>query len=110
LTKIKRGVVGEGKAFATKKEVYYALEFRHIAYQALIKVKIDGAWIETTAGRIIFSDALGSGIAFQNQTFGEKELRTLIEDVYVEHGASKLVQSTLVLIIHLFHFNISILN
>lgn len=92
LTKPKTGALGEGKSFLNKKEIYYALEFNYIHYQALIKFKLDGEWIETTAGRVIFSDALPSGVGFQNRTFGEKELRTLIENVYVEHGASKLVK------------------
>lgn len=92
LTKIKKGSKGEGKIFLSNKYVHYALDNNFIEYQTLIKVKINNEWMETTAGRIIFSEALPSGIAFQNKTFGEKELRTLISDVYVDFGTSVLVK------------------
>lgn len=92
LTKNRPGAKGEGKKFASKKEVMYALETKHIDYQALIKLKMDGEWIETTPGRILFSDALPEQVPFQNYTFGENELRKLIGDVYQEYGASVLVK------------------
>ena len=92
LTKVRSGARGEGKKFSSTREVSFALEHGFVDYQALITVRIDGALIETTAGRIIFSEALPKEVAFQNKTFGDPELRELISSVYAEHGASVVVK------------------
>ena len=71
---------------------FFALEAGYIEYQSLVKVKIHGEFIETTPGRIIFSQAIPKKVGFQNKTFGEKELQRLISDVLIFHGADVLVQ------------------
>ncbi len=92
LTGARKGARGEGKRFSSIQDVQFAVENDYIEYQALIKVRIDGKFIETTAGRITFSSALPDRIPFQNKTFGEKELRDLISFVYNEFETAVLVE------------------
>ncbi len=92
LTSIKKGSKGEGRYFSSVKEVYYALETGYLEYQALIKIKIDGQIIETTPGRILFSQSIPKIIGFQNRTFDDTSLRKFVSDVLVLYGADVLVE------------------
>ncbi|MBA7649287.1 DNA-directed RNA polymerase subunit beta' [subsurface metagenome] len=62
-----------------------ALDARAVDYQALIKLKIDGEYIETTPGRVILNEEMPEAIGFINNQMGEKELRSLIAECYKEH-------------------------
>ena len=92
LTMEKAGAKGEGKYFSSTEEVLMAIDARSVDYQALIKVKKNGEYIETTAGRIILNEELPPEIGFINRSLGEKELRTLIASCYKEHGSNVTVK------------------
>ena len=91
LTREKAGAKGEGKYFSSTDEVLMAVDARSVDYQALIKVKKNGEYIETTAGRIILNEELPPEIGFINQPMGEKELRTLIASCYKEYDPNVTV-------------------
>jgi DNA-directed RNA polymerase subunit beta' len=91
LTREKPGAKGEGKHFSGIDEVLMALDAHSVDYQALIKVKTDGEYIETTPGRIILNEELPPEIGFINQPMGEKELRNLIALCYKEHDSDVTV-------------------
>lgn len=86
LTKVRPNALGTGRYFSTPHEVRYAAEAGVISYQALIKVRLNGEAIETTAGRLILNEALPEEIGYINKTLGEKELRSLIAECYSKHG------------------------
>ncbi len=92
LTREKAGAKGEGKYFSSIEEVLMAVDARSVDYQALIKVKKNGEYMETTAGRIILNEELPPEIGFINQPMGEKELRTLIASCYKEHDSDVTVK------------------
>ena len=92
LTMEKAGAKGEGKYFSSTEEVLMAVDARSVDYQALIKVKKNGEYIETTAGRIIFNEELPPEIGFINRPMGEKELRTLIASCFKEYDSSVTVE------------------
>jgi DNA-directed RNA polymerase subunit beta' len=85
LTKSKPGAKGEGKVFSSINEVLMAVDNQDVDYQALVKVKIDGKYIETTPGRVVFNEELPKEIEYINRTMGEPELRQLIADTYTHH-------------------------
>ena len=92
LTRHRENALGQGKRFVSSDEMLYAVENRDIDYQALIKVAVqkhphNGEMVETTAGRIIFNDAMPEAIEFVNYAMGDKELRALIAKVYAKHGS-----------------------
>jgi DNA-directed RNA polymerase subunit beta' len=86
LTRERKGAKGEGKRFTDLNEVIYAIENRVINYEALIHVKIDGQWMETTAGRLLLNDAMPEEVEYCNYSMGDKELRALIGKVYATKG------------------------
>ena len=92
LTRQRPGAVGEGKWFGSFDDVILALNARAVDYQALIKVKHQGEWMETTPGRIIFNEEMPGPMNYVNNSLGDKELRRLIESTYKNHGPSITVE------------------
>ena len=87
LTKNRPGAKGEGRCFSGAEEVIMALDSRSVAYQAMIKVRLKGEFVETTPGRVIFNELLPANVNFVNQTLGDKQIRELIEKTHEIHGS-----------------------
>ena len=92
LTRAREGRRGEGKVYATIEEVLMAVDARAVDYQAIIKVRVDGALIETTPGRIVLNEELPPEVPFVNESLGDKELRKLIARVYEQFGSAVTVR------------------
>jgi len=88
LTSQKPGALGEGKYFTSPEEVFLAIQAEAVNYQSLCKVKIDGKYIETTPGRVIFNDLLPNEVAYVNKRLGDKEIRALVADTHEEFGSA----------------------
>ncbi len=88
LTKDKLGAMGEGKYFSSVWEALYALDFNIIEYGSRIHIRMDGKWIETTAGRIIFNEEIPDVISYVNETIDEKGLRRIIAGCHSQHGSA----------------------
>ena len=58
LTKVKLGARGEGLIFGDFDEVIIAYDSKVVELHAKIKVKLNGEFIETTPGRIIFNQVV----------------------------------------------------
>ena len=50
LTRERPGAKGEGKHFSTLDECILSVDAKGVDYQAKVKVKVDGEWLETTPG------------------------------------------------------------
>jgi DNA-directed RNA polymerase subunit beta' len=92
LTKERPGAKGEGKYFVGIDEVLMALDARAVDYHALIKLKMNGVWIETTPGRVVLNEEMPEGIEFVNKTLGDKQLRALVAQTYKDYGPSTAVK------------------
>jgi DNA-directed RNA polymerase subunit beta' len=99
LTKMANGMKGEGKTFASAEEVVIAYDNGVIDLHTKINVrnpktssKSDAELIKTTTGRVLFNQILPDEIEFKNQTFGKKELRTLINEVFNKSGTAACAQ------------------
>ncbi|MDP3093684.1 MAG: DNA-directed RNA polymerase subunit beta' [bacterium] len=104
-TKLRAGAKGEGKIFGSPDEALLAHEFGELDLQAQIKVpsllvkgdkkpakgdrKNAADFIETSAGRLIFNQALPEDFPFQNQEMNSKRLEELIREVIEKYGISK---------------------
>ncbi len=86
LTRQRPGAKGEGKRYSSPNEAIYAREVGAVDYQALVKVPVNGAVIETTVGRLLFNEAIPDDVPFVNHALGDKELRELIASVYRDKG------------------------
>ncbi len=86
LTAIEEGRLGEGKIFSSPTETILAWQQGAVYLRAPIKVRINNELVETTAGRVIFNEALPQGIAYQNDTMDAKKLKRLVAQIYRDHG------------------------
>jgi len=86
LTKERSGVKGEGCYYNSREEVMMAVENHAVSWNAVIKVKLDGEWIDTTPGRVVFNDRIPEDMAYVNETLSEKSIRNLVMKSFNEHG------------------------
>jgi DNA-directed RNA polymerase subunit beta' len=104
LTAAKEGVKGEGKIFASKNEAVLAFDLNIIDINAKIKVlpkleekdNLGGEeYIETTAGRIIFSRALPNDFGFVNEELNKSSLEKLTGVIIERYGkdAAKILDT-----------------
>ncbi len=93
LMKERRGAKGDGKIFADPEDVRIAYDAGVIDEHANIKVRIDGEFVETTTGRVIFSEILPKDIPFSmiNKEMTKKELGKFIEYIYKKSGKRETV-------------------
>jgi DNA-directed RNA polymerase subunit beta' len=93
LTKQKSGVRGEGRIFASPEDIRVAYDSGAVHEHAGIKVRMNGERIETTVGRILFSDILPKDIPFSmvNKELTKKELGKLIEYIHKVSGKRETV-------------------
>ncbi|HMK55190.1 MAG TPA: DNA-directed RNA polymerase subunit beta' [Dissulfurispiraceae bacterium] len=93
LTKKKKGVVGEGKVFSGIDDARVAYDAGAIDVHAGIKVRSNGGFIETTVGRMLFSEILPKNVPFAmiNKELTKKELGKLIEFIHRNIGKRETV-------------------
>lgn len=93
LTKQKKGDLGEGRVFADPEDVRIAYDSGVVGEHAVIKVRMNGAFVETTAGRVLFSEILPNGIPFPmvNKDLTKKELGKLIDHIHKTLGKRETV-------------------
>jgi DNA-directed RNA polymerase subunit beta' len=99
LTLAKEGQKGEGKVFSGFNEVLMALDTKVIGLHTLVRIQLakgtrldDGGpvkkilpetvLIETTAGRMVFNEALPKGMPFYNKVQDKQGLRRVIADCF----------------------------
>ena len=92
ITKLKSGVKGEGSAFYSIDEALAAHAAREIHLNAKIKVKINDALVETSAGRIIFNSILPKEMPFFNQLASKKSMEQLVLDCFHTVGTTRTVE------------------
>ena len=116
LTRDKEGAKGEGRVFASKEEVFLALDSKDVTTQTPIKLRIIGDLIDltqehdtqdilrgtlqedvrrvvnTTVGRVIFNDAIPTGLPYINGTLRKKGLQSLVNFSHIRLGHEMTVK------------------
>jgi len=94
LTKERLGAKGEGKVFGSPEEVRIAFDAREVEEHARVKVRLAGALVQTTVGRVLLSEILPSGLPFANanKLMTKKEMTKLIDAVYRQTGHRDTVE------------------
>jgi len=87
LTRINKGKKGEGKAFGSAEEAILANEYGEVHLQALVKVRMNGEFIETSIGRVIFNQVVPEEIGYQNKQFTKKDLSELVANCFEKCGS-----------------------
>ncbi|MEA2102452.1 MAG: DNA-directed RNA polymerase subunit beta' [Thermodesulfobacteriota bacterium] len=93
LTRDRPMAKGEGMIFFGPEEVRAALDASVVDIQAKIKVRMGGSLVETTVGRVIFSEIVPSEIPFDtiNKPMTKKALADLVDVCFVAAGDKKTV-------------------
>ncbi len=86
LTKYREGEKGEGMVFGSMEEVIIAYNSKVIGLHAKIKVKIDGEFIETTTGRVIFNQIVPKEMGYFNQLLIKKTFGGFIGQMFIKLG------------------------
>jgi DNA-directed RNA polymerase subunit beta' len=105
MTKEKGGLKGEGMAFADAEEVIAALNDRVIDLHAKIKVRVENLLdletmrlapgrqtVPTTAGRVIFNQALPAELGFANYEMGRGKVGDLAVECYKRFGHAQAIR------------------
>ena len=84
MTRVRPGVKGTGRAFASVDEVQYAYEQGLVDLQAACKVRILGKVRETSVGRAILSDIVPREVPFEdyNLAMNKKAIANLIDKTF----------------------------
>ncbi|MCE5201297.1 MAG: DNA-directed RNA polymerase subunit beta' [Synergistaceae bacterium] len=100
LTTMRDGLQGEGHYFRDSEDVMSALDHGIVHVNSKIKLKadpswicetIDGKWIETSPGRVLFNCALHPDLRFLNETINKKQMGILLDTAYDKVGQTGLV-------------------
>ncbi len=93
LTQKRDGSEGLGQGLrepARMRELAY--EMGELDLHADIRVRIDGALINTTVGRIIFNEVLPPKLRYLDRVVDDKELGRLVRECYRHYGTARTVQ------------------
>jgi DNA-directed RNA polymerase subunit beta' len=93
LTRSRPYAKGTSKRFAGPSEVIAAYDAGAVDLQAKVWVRIAGEMVETTPGRVLLSEILPPGMAFDqvNKTLKKKDLGNLIDVAYEVAGEKETV-------------------
>lgn len=85
-SRIQVGAKGEGKTFGSPTEAIFAYDADVLAANTLVKVRRDGEMLETTVGRILFSEILPGGMEFVNEELDKKRLKAILGEILARYG------------------------
>ena len=90
MTRERLGVAGEGSVFSSPTEARIAYDHGAAHMQARVRVRLRGAMVDTTVGRILVGELLPDVIPYSlvNKELSKKELAFLIDYTY-RHGGTK---------------------
>ncbi len=86
LTKPKINKPEKIKKFDSFAELLYAVDSRVLAYEDWIQYKIDGEWLDTTPGRVIFNEIIPKKLGYINETLTSKRAEKLLALCYRIYG------------------------
>lgn len=92
LTQKRVGAKGSRKEFANPYDARLAYEMGKVDLHADIRVRVDGALINTTAGRLIFNEVLPPRLRYVDQVVDDKELGRMIRECYRHYGTARTVR------------------
>ena len=93
MTRERPGATGEGKIFSSPEEVRIAYDQGAADLQAKIVIRMDGARVETTVGRVLLAEIVPPEIPFSaiNRVMKKKELGALVDTSVLKAGTKATV-------------------
>lgn len=100
LTRLREGMKGEGKIFASPNEAILAHEFDEVDLRANIRVRVtrteryaqyqEEGFLNTTVGRLLFNSVLPNDFTYLNEEVKRKTLERIIEQLIRRYGAESV--------------------
>ena len=92
LTKTLPGAKGEGMVLSSTSEAIIAYDHKEIALHAIVKVRMNGELVETTAGRVIFNTVVPETIEYVNRVVTKKHLEKIVGEAFRLSGNYETVK------------------
>ncbi len=92
LTSEIRNGAGEGKYFDDEDELMRVVDCDWVNIRSKIKFLMDGEFIETTPGRIIFNKLIPEDMRFRNEVVNDKRLSKIISEIFQKYGSTATVK------------------
>jgi len=92
LTQKREGARGSGKEFSNFSDARLAWEMGKVDLHADIRVRVDGALMNTTVGRLIFNEVLPPKLRYVDHVVDDKALGQLIRQCYSHYGTARAVR------------------
>ncbi|MCJ7752107.1 MAG: hypothetical protein MUQ65_13595, partial [Armatimonadetes bacterium] len=92
LTQKREGGHGSKKDFANAADARLAYDMGKLDLHAEIRVRLDGALMDTTVGQIIFNDVLPPKLRYVSRVVGERELSRFVRECYRHYGTARTVK------------------
>ncbi|MBU0559856.1 MAG: DNA-directed RNA polymerase subunit beta' [Bacteroidetes bacterium] len=86
LTKVKTKAIGEGLIFGDLDEVVIAYDTKVVELHAKIKVKVNGKFIDSTPGRVVFNKIVPPEMGFFNELLVKKIFSGFIYKMFIKLG------------------------
>ncbi|MBM3139173.1 MAG: DNA-directed RNA polymerase subunit beta' [Chloroflexi bacterium] len=80
------------RAFNGYDAVQLAYQLGHVRVHEPIRIRLDGRFLATTVGRVLFNEIVPGEIGFQNELMDKKKLRELVSRVHLELGSEETVR------------------
>jgi DNA-directed RNA polymerase subunit beta' len=92
LTDMIEGNVGEDKYFDDVVDVMRAVDHKQVRYRTRINFLMNGEFIKTTQGRLIFNTILPKGFPFVNTVVTDKGISEIIAKTFRQFGPNETVR------------------
>ncbi len=89
LTKVRKGTGEPAKNYASVDEIRMALELGRLSPHETIRFRIDGEFIETTPGRVLFNEIVPEELGYINEVLTKSKLISIIAESYKKAGPLK---------------------
>ncbi|MFA5392923.1 MAG: DNA-directed RNA polymerase subunit beta' [Candidatus Ratteibacteria bacterium] len=83
---------GKFAVYAGVDEVLRKLDAEYLSYHQPVRVRMNGAIVETTPGRILFNELLPGGMEYHDNLVDGKILGRMIKEIYNRFGYEKTAQ------------------
>ncbi|MDD3556985.1 MAG: DNA-directed RNA polymerase subunit beta' [Melioribacteraceae bacterium] len=92
LTKVRPGAKGQGMKFNSSEEVLIAKNSGVVDLHAKIQVRINGSFIDTTVGRVIFNSIVPDEMGYFNELLVKKVFSGFIYKMFIKLGNKRTAQ------------------
>jgi DNA-directed RNA polymerase subunit beta' len=92
LTSAEEATGEKAKYFDDEDEIMMAIDYGQMNIRTNIKYLMNGQFVETTPGRLLFNKLMPDGFPFVNKVVNDKELAAIISEIFRKYGPTATVK------------------